>query len=340
MATYTKKQLEIITSIALKGFISSRDMKEYSRTTFSREIKTLLEKSFVEKKGSGPSTVYIKSKNFYSAPIDSVVYFQVEQDKRIIEETEDSIFFERLKKIFTDEEKKELDEYTKIWRDKIKTATPTTRKKEFERITTELSWKSSQIEGNTYSLLDTERLLKEGEQAHGHSDKEAIMILNHKETLEYIAKQSESFKILNRTSIEEIHRILVHQLDVETGLRRGGVGILGTNYRPKDNVYQIQDQIHLFFKTINEVDNIPTKAILALICVAYIQPFADGNKRTSRMLANACLLSSEYPILSFRSIDEVEYKKAILLVYEQHNIFNIKKLFIDQYRHACTQYFG
>lgn len=49
-------------------------------------------------------------------------------------------------------------------------------KKDLERLVIDLSWKSSQIEGNTYSLLETERLLKDKETAAGKTKEEAIVL--------------------------------------------------------------------------------------------------------------------------------------------------------------------
>src|SRR5574344_1024369 len=96
------------------------------------------------------------------------------------------------------------------------------------------SWKSSQIEGNTYSLLDTEILIKENIEAKGHKKEEAIMILNHKNALEYIFENRDYFKTITKAKIEELHTILTKDLGVEKGLRKTPVGIVGTNYKPLD----------------------------------------------------------------------------------------------------------
>ena len=81
------------------------------------------------------------------------------------------------------------------------------------------------------------------------------------------------------------------------------------------------------------------KALISLILISYIQPFADGNKRTARIVSNAVLMSKKYCPLSFRTVDAIDYKKAMLLFYEQNNISAIKKIFIDQYEFAVNTYF-
>ena len=87
------------------------------------------------------------------------------------------------------------------------------------------------------------------------------------------------------------------------------VGIIGTDYRPLDNAYQIKEALHELTEVINRTDNPIEKALIAVLMIVYIQPFGDGNKRTSRIVGNALLLTNDYGPLSYRSVDEVEYKK-------------------------------
>ena len=90
---------------------------------------------------------------------------------------------------------------------------------------------------------------------------------------------------------------------------------------------------------LNQTANAIEKALLAVLMISYIQPFEDGNRRTSRILGNAVLLADDFCPLSYRSVDEIEYKKAIILFYEQNNIFSFKKLFLEQFRMAVDTYF-
>lgn len=91
------------------------------------------------------------------------------------------------------------------------------------------------------------------------------------------------------------------------------VGIVGTDYRPLDNAYQIKEALHELTEVINRTDNPIEKALIAVLMLVYIQPFGDGNKRTSRIVGNALLLTNDYGPLSYRSVDEVEYKKGVIL---------------------------
>ena len=203
----------------------------------------------------------------------------------------------------------------------------------------DLSWKSSQIEGNTYSLLETERLLKEKETASGKTREEATMLLNHKEALDFLLENPDYVTPLSVSRIEDIHSILMKELAVERNLRKKRVGISGTNYRPLDNEFQIAEALQDTCDAINSKTEVFEKALLALILISYIQPFMDGNKRTSRIVSNAILMNQKYCPISFRTVDSIDYKKAMLLFYEQNNISNFKKIFIDQFEFAVNTYF-
>jgi Fic family protein len=213
-------------------------------------------------------------------------------------------------------------------------------KKEFERLTIELSWKSSQIEGNTYSLIDTEILIKEGKAAKGHSRDEAVMILNHKKAIEYIFSRKGEFSSLNLKKIENVHSLLADKLSTEKGMRKRPVGITGTRYRPLDNQHQIREAIEKMCETINNKKIQPlAKALASILLISYIQPFEDGNKRTARLVGNAVLFAHGFCPLSYRSVDEAEYKKAIMLFYEQNSARYFKELFVSQFRFAVKNYF-
>ncbi len=123
------------------------------------------------------------------------------------------------------------------------------------------------------------------------------------------------------------------------GLRKTPVGIVGTNYRPLDNQHQIKEAVEKLVKIINKLKNPIEKALTTVIMISYIQPFEDGNKRTGRILANAILLANNYCPLSYRSIDEAEYKKAVIIFYENNSLAYFKELFIEQFNFAVDKYF-
>ena len=131
----------------------------------------------------------------------------------------------------------------------------------------------------------------------------------------------------------------MQDLNAERNIRKTRVGISGTNYKPPDNDFQIRDAMTLACKVINARANVFEKALLAILLLSYIQPFADGNKRTSRIVGNAILIANGYCPLSFRTVDSLKYKEAVLLFYEQNNISAFKKIFVEQYDFAVNTYF-
>jgi fido (protein-threonine AMPylation protein) len=214
-----------------------------------------------------------------------------------------------------------------------------TAQRELERFVIELSWKSSKIEGNTYTLLDTEQLLREAVEAPGHPHAEAVMILDHKRAFEYVWQHQGDFRQLKRSQVEEVHALLTKDLSVPGGLRASGVGITGTAYVPPASRVEIASHLDGILRAINSFEEPTEKALGCLVLLPYLQPFADGNKRTSRLMANAALLAHGLPPLSYRSIDEQAYKGALILFYEQGALANVHDLFVEQLRFAASNYF-
>ncbi len=344
----TRKQ-KIIDFVADKKIVGNKEILLYlqnngesiERVTLIRDINSLIADGYLKKIGSGRSLKYeLTSESEILAPINFVEYLSKEQDER----SKDPIYFNfdifsRLKNIFSDEDVKEFERLNSLYRNRIANLSETLIAKEIERITIELSWKSSKIEGNTYSLLDTEILIKEHKEAEGHKKDEAIMILNHKRALDYIFQNRNEFKEISLRKIENLHSILIDGLNVGKGIRSKGVGITGTNYRPIDNKFKLAEVLEKTVEKINEMNDPWSKAIVSIMMLAYIQPFEDGNKRTSRILANACLISHDVCPLSLRNIDETEYRKAITIFYELQNALPIKKLFTEQFNFAINNYF-
>lgn len=190
-----------------------------------------------------------------------------------------------------------------------------------------------------HTLLETERLLKGKETASGKTKEEAVMLLNHKDAIDFIIKNPDYVVPLSITKIEDIHSILVKELAIGRNLRKRRIGISGTNYRPLDNEYQIADSLSTMCELVNGKPNVFEKALMILVLISYIQPFMDGNKRTAQIISNAVLMNNLCCPISFRTVDSVEYKKATLLFYEQNNISSFKSIFIDQFEFAVNTYF-
>lgn len=275
-------------------------------------------------------------------PIDLDTYFSLDVDDRQVQTSFNfNLIREQLPavKLFSDEENAHLQELQAEFQLHLNEMTDEEYRKEMERLGIDLSWKSSQIEGNTYSLLETERLLRESKTADGKTKEEAVMLLNHKDALRFILDNPDYLQILTVSYIEDIHQLLTKELSVDKGIRHRRVGITGTNYHPLDNEFQIREAMRDTCELINGKANIFEKALLALVLLSYIQAFSDGNKRTARITSNAILIANGYCPLSFRTVDSIDYKKAMLVFYEQNNIYAFKQIFIDQFEFAVKEYF-
>lgn len=346
---YNKRQEILLGFIQERKSVQREEIEDFlnksgfaaSKVTVLRDLDILLKDGLVTKSGKAKATLYMPSaRSVLLNGIDVLSYFSKEQDLRENVKTGFNFdIFPALGVLLTGQEKEDLRRLNQEYLEKQKKLSPTLRQKEFERLTVELAWKSSKIEGNTYTLLDTERLLKERVFAKGKSAEETQMVLNHKTALDYVLSDSSYFKHLTVSKIEEVHRLLTDGLNVSKGIRQGMVGIVGTDYRPLDNAYQIKEALHELTEVINRTDNPIEKALIAVLMIAYIQPFEDGNKRTSRIVGNALLLANDYCPLSYRSVDEVEYKKGVILFYEQNNASYFKQLFLEQFKQAVRKYF-
>jgi len=338
MFDFIKQNPNCSSSEILNGIAEKKSL-----ATIKRVLTKLIAERLITATGKGKATKYHLSP-FYALFVEINVekYFEKEIDERKINKGFNfSLIREILPNInlFSDVEIEKLNLLQNTFTRNISELSDYEYRKELERLAIDLSWKSSQIEGNTYSLLETERLLKEKETAAGKSKEEAVMLINHKEAIDFIIENPDYLFPLTISKIEDIHSILTKELAVDRNIRKRRVGISGTNYRPIDNEYQIKEALSEMCRLINNKKNVFEQAFLALILLSYIQPFIDGNKRTARIVSNAIMIHNKYCPISFRTVDSIDYKKAILIFYEQNNITAFKKIFIDQFEFAVNTYF-
>lgn len=348
MNQISKKQQEIVGLLLRHSLIGSSQVhKELTKTgekislvTIKRELSRMAAEGLIISSGKGRSRVYqISALGRIFSSIDGKSYCAVEPDRRYgLDHYNFDLLPSLPSEIFTPAERSTLDEATNEYRRNTADLPSAIEKKELERLIIELSWKSSKIEGNTYTLLDTEKLIIEHKEAPGHEKKEAIMILNHKDAFTFVRERKQEFRSFTRINLELLHKTLVKDLSTGQGLRQKPVGIIGSKYRPLDNVYQIQEAIDKLASAVLKMETPYSKALTALLGISYIQPFEDGNKRTARLMANALLLAYDCAPLSYRSVEEKDYREATLVFYELNSIMPFKEIFIDQYIFAAKNY--
>jgi fido (protein-threonine AMPylation protein) len=344
----TFRQKFVLNKISQSNGLSREGVQELvnvsykvSKPTLIRDLNKLIDAKLIRVEGGGRNTRYFTyTNNPLLRQFDLDLYFEQEVDDRVgAKKNFDFGVFNNFKSLFDSVELRKIERVRKSFSQQTQKLDPNILKKEMERFVIELSWKSSKIEGNTYTLLETEELIRESKEAKGRTHEEAVMILNHKKAFGLILENKEGFRKISASLINQLHEVLVEDLGITAGIRKQAVGITGTIYRPLDNEHQITEAMERLIKVLNGELLALEKALIAGIMISYIQPYVDGNKRTARMLSNAILLAHDYYPLSYRSIDEGGYKKALIVFYEQGSLYQLKRFFIEQLVFAFKMYF-
>lgn len=273
-----------------------------------------------------------------SAPIDAVRHCAADPDRRFCRAFDHELIMKFPKELFLEGELAQMASLPPDRTHDLHSGDAGARK-ELERFVIELAWKSSSIEGNTYTLLDTQELLTTGREAPGRRPEEAVMILNHKSAFQFVLENLDQFQ--GRPSeavLREVHALLVKKMNVETGFRRRLVGITSTSYRPPDNEFQIKESVRDVLDAVQRAGDPHTAALEALAGLSYVQPFVDANKRTARLVANAVLLSRGLHPISYRGAENSEFLAAVLTFYETGSISGLKNVYSRQYAFSRDHY--
>jgi hypothetical protein len=210
----------------------------------------------------------------------------------------------------------------------------------FNRLLIDLSYNSSRLEGNTYSLLDTQRLLLKGKSAEGKLNEEKVMILNHKEAIRYLVDNAGKIKI-NAETIFTIHYLLSEGLvdSQDAGkVRDYEVRIGGSTYLPIGNQEKIKNILQVILQKAADIKDPYEQSIFLLIHLSYLQVFADVNKRTARLSANISLIKNNLVPLSFNDVNREDYTSSIIAIYELQNTQPLVDLYCFSYLRTCAAY--
>jgi Fic family protein len=209
------------------------------------------------------------------------------------------------------------------------------------RLLIDLSWASSHLEGNTYSRLDTRELIEHGKAARGKAAIETQMILNHKAAIELLVENIDSAEF-NRYTLMNLHSALAENLlpnpADEGRIRQHAVDIGKSVYRPLSAPQQIDDLLDLLLAKANQIADPFEQSFFVMVHLPYLQPFADINKRTSRLAANLPLFRANLCPLTFLDVPEQAYSRAILGVYEMTRVELLRDLFVWAYERSTQEY--
>jgi hypothetical protein len=210
-----------------------------------------------------------------------------------------------------------------------------------ERLLIDLSWASSRMEGNTYNLLETERLIRFGQEASGKDRKEAVMILNHKEAIQYVVENLTAIKI-SRPDLFNIHAFLADGLLADPAmagrLRRMPVGITHSSFRPLADQFAIEEEFDIFIEKAAAIDDPFEQSFFLLVHIPYLQAFEDINKRTSRIASNIPLLKADLAPMSFLTMDDSYYIDGLIGIYELQNVSLLREVYIEAYMTSAENY--
>ncbi|MFZ5615824.1 MAG: Fic family protein [Pseudomonadota bacterium] len=210
-----------------------------------------------------------------------------------------------------------------------------------EKLLVDLSWASSRMEGNTYDILETERLIQLGAEAEGKDRKEAVMILNHKAAIRHLVDNLAEINVSQR-DLFDIHALLADGLLVDPAmagrLRRFPVGISYSSYRPLDDALLIEEEFRVLVEKAAAIVDPFEQSFFLMVHIPYLQAFEDVNKRTSRIAANISLLKADLAPMSFLAMNDKDYIDGLIGVYELNDISLFRDACINAYLASADNY--
>lgn len=320
-----------------------------SRRTVQRWIQEWIETGVILAEGQGRNRVYKSAKDIFLANIplasdsmDILAYINQPLTARKPVGYQDSFLetYEPNRSFYLSESlRHQLNQMGNTGQESLPAGT--FGREIINRLLIDLSWASSHLEGNTYSLLDTRELIQHGKIASGKAAIETQMILNHKTAIEFLIENANTIEF-NRYTLLNLHSALSEGLlpnpADEGRLRQHLVSISKCVFQPLSVPQKIDNMFNLMLKKANAIKDPFEQAFFMMVHIPYLQPFADVNKRTSRLAANIPLFKHNLCPLTFIDVPEQAYSRAILGVYELTRIELLRDLFIWAYERSTQSY--
>ncbi len=350
MAVYYRLCQEI-EAVTLKKLIDLLG-EEYSKRSLRRWLAEMVKEGLVDKQGAKRGTRYQAIQSTPTHATELKQCFSTESQKiidrvrRPVYEREPVTYadhwFEAYvpNKSFYIPSKLRLKLYQAGRRSKLDDPAGTYAQQIFNRLLIDLSYNSSRLEGNTYSLLDTQKLVLEGKSAEGKLDQETVMILNHKEAIRYLVDTAARLKVSKET-VCTLHFLLSDGLleAADAGkVRNHGVRIGGSTYIPFEDPRQLQVRLDRIIEKSALIEDPYEQSFFLLIYLSYLQAFSDVNKRTARLSANIPLIQKNLVPLSFNDVEKDDYNSAIIAIYELQDIRPFLDLYVFSYLRTCIMY--
>ncbi len=337
--------------VSLKNLIEKLG-KEYNERTVRRWLQEMIQDGLIEKQGEKRGTQYQLAQGGKKNSLPTHSCFGTKSRtilasiKRPIYERTPVTYIDNWFEVYEPNQsfyipQKERDQLHKAGiRSKGKDPAGTYAHQIFNRLLIDLSYNSSRLEGNTYSLLDTQKLLLEGTGVEGKLDEEKIMILNHKEAIRYLVDTAPKLQV-NREAICTLHYLLADGLveaDDAGKARSHAVRIGGSTYIPLEDPQHLQERLERITKKAALIEDPYEQSLFLLIHVSYLQAFSDVNKRTARLSANIPLIKNNLVPLSFNDVERDDYTAAMIAIYELQEAQPILDLYLFSYMRTCALY--
>lgn len=205
----------------------------------------------------------------------------------------------------------------------------------------DLSFASSVLENVNISWLDTKTLIEFGERPKGLTDHEMRIVLNHKNAIEFM-RDNRGQLFVSRRDVFDIHKLvsagLLGNPEDSGRIRKSPVFFDTSRYRPIDNSFVLGEQFDIFCGKAGEIENPHEQALFAMAFIPYLQPFQDGNKRTSRLAMNIPLINASLPPLSFTSMNKRDYMFSLLALYERGRVDLLANAYVRAYKNSAEKY--
>jgi hypothetical protein len=328
--------------------------------TLQRRLETLQEQGYVQASGQSRAMRYYLVQQAGTTPENSQpeaasqglllsaegreiqgIVTQPEQNRQPVGYNRDFLYSYRpnIDSYLTDDEKDKLAETGKTG--SLDQPAGTYAKEILQRLLIDLAWNSSRLEGNTYSLLDTQRLISFGDTADNKSEMDAQMILNHKGAIEFIVQDADEIG-LNRYTILNLHALLSNNLlpnPAASGrLRTFAIGITKSVYTPLAIPQQIEELFERMLEKASQIRNPFEQAFFIMVQLPYLQPFDDVNKRVTRLAANIPLNRFNLAPLSFVDVPNDIYTQGMIGIYELNRVALLKDVFMWAYGRSAARY--
>lgn len=364
--SHTQRLLHILSlhpsGFGVEALLQHLEEPRPSKRTLQRRLKELVDNRQVKQVGKGKSTAYVLESGSMPADDNRVSldaqydsYIPISEEAREIQSyirqpigaralvAYDRQFLERYEPNITPY----LDELTVSYLQRIgdtgnaNKPIGTYGRAILDRLLIDLSWSSSRLEGNTYSRLDTVRLIEEGKEAQGKAAEETQMILNHKRAIEFLLESSDDIGF-NRYTFLNLHGLLSENLmpdpSASGSLRLREVNISGTAYQPSAIPQVLEESFQRILQKASAIKNPFEQAFFIMVHLPYLQAFEDVNKRVSRIGANVAFIQHNLCPLTFMDVPEQAYVEGLLGVYELGRVDLLKSIFVWAYERSTQKY--